>query len=449
MENNNNPHNPFPQQDPPVQDTTPRSAHVKEKFVVHIEDEDLFPDVPQDFSDAPTYKGEVYFSNPPTPTQTPTARTPSPAARNPARKPPKISKAPANLAILVIIISLSVLLSLYAISCLGDVLAINRSHQYIADVTIATDMSTNEIIDELHDAKLIKRPIFCKMFYSLAFRLKNLGVEEPKQPEYIAGAYYVNADLGLEGMLNKFRIVATEPKTVGVTFPEGMSVYQMFQRLDEAGVCKSEHLYAALEQSEFSAKEFPFLTGLTKDASRTQMLEGYLFPDTYEFFQDENANVVIRTLLERFGKAWTEKYNKRAKELGYSVDEIIIMASIIEREAADTEQMAGISAVLHNRLKNPVDYTHLGFDSTSDYITNIVAYYAGEEAALPFQVPYNTSKNEGLPPGPICNPGEASIKAALYPSDSNATYFLHDSEGNIYYANSEREHNINRSKAGI
>ena len=145
---------------------------------------------------------------------------------------------------------------------------------------------------------------------------------------------------------------------------------------------------------------------------------------------------------------WTDTYDKRAKELGYSVDEILTIASIIQREAADDTQMKLISSVIHNRLKNPSQTAgRLECDSTKDYIKKYVTPITDVNLVNKYADAYNTYSAQGLPPGPICNPGAAAIKAALYPSNTKYYYFCHDKFGNIYMARTKSEHDANVLKA--
>ncbi|MPN34248.1 Endolytic murein transglycosylase [bioreactor metagenome] len=148
--------------------------------------------------------------------------------------------------------------------------------------------------------------------------------------------------------------------------------------------------------------------------------------------------------MANFEKKWTPEYTKRAKELGYSVTQIITIASIIQKEAADVDQMAGISAVIHNRLKHAVDYPLLQCDSTIKYVELYASKLFDESKIKQYSQYYDTYTTTGLPAGPICNPGLAAIKAALYPEEgSDNLYFCHDKNGKVYYASNDIEHSKN------
>lgn len=437
-----------PQQQPPQENgSQQRSPHVRQPFVVTIEEGD-----DNYVADSPAYKGEVYFANPPQP-PLPAQNTRAKTARQ------KGQTTKLSLILAVAVVALSVLLSVYAVSCLNDVLAMNRTSEIII-VNIPQDATTNEIIDLLDDADLIRHPMFCKLFYNVTSAMRNstlskegrgtvykifYGIKgaftDSSTTSYIEGVYYVEADLGVEGMLNRFRYTRSTAETVTLTFPEGFSIYQIFARLEEAGVCKADHLYKALEESDF---KFDFINQLEPNADRTQLLEGYIFPAQYEFFLNENANSVLRRFLDTFEDRWTAERQKRATELGLTMDEVIILASIIQREAANNEQMAGISSVLHNRLKNSTSFPLLECNSTKDYVTNFVSIAISGSRLTELEALYNTYTTKGLPPGPICNPGAAAIDAVLHPSNTGYFYFRHDNKGKIYYAKTLQEHDANR-----
>jgi UPF0755 protein len=199
-------------------------------------------------------------------------------------------------------------------------------------------------------------------------------------------------------------------------------------------------LFAALSETGFN---YSFVGDIKSNDNRTQKFEGYCFPDTYEFFVDENANSVMNRLLSNFDSKWTSEYTKKAQALGMSTDDIISIASIIQKEAANAEEMALISSILHNRLAKPSAYPALECDSTKDYIVRFVKPVLGEAKANSYFDAYNTYLSPGLPPGPICNPGINAIEAALNPKETGYYYFQHDKFKKIYLAKTLDEHNAN------
>ncbi len=223
-------------------------------------------------------------------------------------------------------------------------------------------------------------------------------------------------------------------------FPEGWTIYQMFDKIAEFGVCSKDQLLASIEGTDF---EYSYINEIPDNSDRTFRLEGYLYPSTYEFYEKSDANTIIRKFLEASESKWTEEYEAQRVALGLTRDEVIIIASIIQREAANKEQMGLVSSVIHNRLDNSVSWPLLGCDSTANYISKYVAANVSTLEAVSYENSYDTYIQPGLPPGPICNPGDDAIHAALFPDDTNYYYFRHDKFGKIYMARTQSEHDEN------
>ncbi|MBR6941308.1 MAG: endolytic transglycosylase MltG [Clostridia bacterium] len=405
----------------------------KPKFEVHIDDDDdLLTFEPDDFS--PEYKGEIYFSGAkPIRNQS----VPQPVAEPKKKKKKKKGGYGALSIFLIVMILMTSGLSVFGISCINDVLAFNRGEDSV-NVTVPLDADTDQIIDILADAGLVKQPFFCKMYCKLVSTLLS-----KKEPVYLSGVYNVEKNLGLEGYLSKFRETQVGKDTVMVSIPEGWTIYQIIDRLDKFGVCSKSKMLSSIKGTTF---EYDFVESIADDSTRTFKLEGYLYPNTYEFYVDGDANSVLRKFLDEWKKQWTDDYQKRADELGYTKDEIMIIASIIQREAADTEQMADISSVIHNRLRHAASWPTINCDSTETYITKYIKPNVSTSLATYYATNYNTYDTLGLPPGPICNPGDAAIKAALYPNNTGYYFFRHDNKGNIYLARTQSEHDANANK---
>lgn len=338
----------------------------------------------------------------------------------------------------IIVVLSSVLASMYCISCINDVLALSRDDELVT-VEIEKDADYKEIIDVLGDNGLVKHEWFCK----LMTKFRHFD-----EKSYINGIHYLTADMGVEGMLTAMQENRTSGETIRLSFPEGWTIPQIIEKLAANDVCPEEYLYDALAKVEF---DYGFVNTIPNDGSRAYYLEGYMFPDTYDFFVSdkaggigENPNSVIRKFLANYETKWSEVYEKRAQELGYTMDEIIIIASIIQKEAADQSQMADVSSVIHNRLNNRSSYPTLGCDSTKKYVTNYLAKELGAAKANTYMSGYDTnSTRAGLPTGPICNPGAAAIEAALNPSDTNYFYFCHNEKGKIYLASTYSQFQAN------
>ncbi|MBQ3140988.1 MAG: endolytic transglycosylase MltG, partial [Clostridia bacterium] len=200
---------------------------------------------------------------------------------------------------------------------------------------------------------------------------------------------------------------------------------------------------AAVNTGEFN---YDFIPYDAEFRGRFYRLEGYLFPDTYDFYINENVNSVVRKFLNNFNTKFTPNMRQRAAELGMSIDQVVALASIIEKEAPDVFEKANVSGVFHNRLKDPARFPKLQSDATSFYVKNVI-YKSLDMTDQIYDTAYNTYSRNGLPVGAICNPGGASLTAALYPSTSGDYYFVTDKAGNFYYASSLNQHNANIRKA--
>ncbi|MBO7319102.1 MAG: endolytic transglycosylase MltG, partial [Clostridia bacterium] len=232
--------------------------------------------------------------------------------------------------------------------------------------------------------------------------------------------------------------------TVRLTFPEGWTIAQIFEKLEKYEVCTAKKLYANLE---LVGKQYSFISEIEDNSNRYLKYEGYLFPDTYDFFIDENPTSVLEKLFNNFNNKWTAEYVARAKELGLTVDEVMNIAAIIQREAKGKSQMYTISSVIHNRLNAASTYPTLDMNSTKDYISSLESYKLFSDFYYELYLnTYNTYSSQGLPPGPICNPGESAIKAALYPDNTDYYFFMHSPTGQMYVARTAAEHHLNTQK---
>lgn len=217
--------------------------------------------------------------------------------------------------------------------------------------------------------------------------------------------------------------------TIKVTIPEGYSVAQTFDLLVKKGVCAStEFLYSAMETEDFS--KYSFLSEISLDENRCFKLEGYLYPDTYEFYRLSKGSTVIHKILGNTETRLTEDIKTKASELGYSVDQIMTIASMIEKETGDANTMPTVASVIYNRLNKPMK---LQLECTVNYIDRYVKpYISGDKDR--YSAYYNTRKCSALPAGPICNPGKKAIQAALNPEQTDYFFFLSDEEGNYHFA---------------
>lgn len=334
----------------------------------------------------------------------------------------------------LVCIAVSTVLSIFTISCMNDILAIGRKADKTVEVNVPANMSTKSAIKLLSKKKLIKHRIFCTAYAK---------IRKIKDDNYMTGIYYLNKSMGVEKMLFTIKQPPKSGETVTITFPEGFTIDQIVQKLSVNGVCDAKSLYAAINDVDFS-NEYDFLKGINNRGDRYRVLEGFFYPDTYEFFKEENASAVVRVFLSNFKKKWTEDMQKQANSLGLTADQAVRLASIIQKEAGDKGQMPVISGVLVNRLKNKGLYPTLQCDSTTHYIEDFIKLNITDKSKIDkFVNAYSTYKCEGLPAGAIGNPGIDALKAAVNPDKSNYFFFAHDANGKIYLASTDAQRQSN------
>lgn len=237
----------------------------------------------------------------------------------------------------------------------------------------------------------------------------------------------------------------TVSNTVTVMFPEGTSVSQMAVILEQNGVCPAADFMAQANNPQ-NLEGFSF--AIPNPEERAFLLEGYLFPDTYEFYKNENPESVIKRFLKNTQAKLTDEILAECDALGFTLDEILTLASIIQEEAGNPSEMCKVSSVLHNRLQSK-KYPRLQCDVATFYLRDYVKPYVDEARYETLSELYNTYKCDGLPAGPITNSGIEAVKAALFPDKTDYYYFVTDSDGVYYYAETWSGHLENCEIAGL
>ncbi len=267
--------------------------------------------------------------------------------------------------------------------------------------------------------------------------------------DFIAGQYYLSPSMSVEQIVDKIRAGDVYAETIWFTIPEGYMIKDIAVRLEDKGLAQREHFIemAASPPAEIK-EEFPFLE-INDDPDLEYMLEGYLFPDTYEVYTDADLQDVVKLMLRRTDQIINEEYRQRMQELDLTLHEVLTIASLIEKEARVDHERALIAGVIYNRLE--IDQ-RLQIDATIQYILGETREFLTYDD-LEIESPYNTYQNAGLPPGPIAAPGEASIKAALYPEDSEYYFYnyKYDDSGEHYFSRTYEEHleNVRRAEENL
>lgn len=225
----------------------------------------------------------------------------------------------------------------------------------------------------------------------------------------------------------------TAVREVTVTIPEGYSFMQIARLLEQKGVCSAEDFYN--ECQTYTPQSF----SIPISEDRCFRMEGYLFPDTYRFYINDNPRNVLIKMLNNF----------RSK-VGDVSDETLILASIIEREARSEKHMKLVSSVFHNRLNNRKEFLYLNADPTRDYVNQYITDNPLVSNQSKFAPLYNTcGKRIGLPAGPICCPGLQAIRAALEPTESPYYYFFYGKDYDNHYSVTLEEHEQKMAEIGV
>ncbi len=315
----------------------------------------------------------------------------------------------------------SLICSLFLLSVGNDALALVKpGGEY--EVTIEQGSSSSEIANALKEANIID--------YPWAFRLFSLITGQSSGFQY--GTYTLNSDMDYLELTANLQRVAVEKETVTIMFPEGRELREIAATLEENGVCSVEDFMDVVENEVF---DYDFLQDVP---DRENQLEGYLFPDTYEFYTNEDPVVVIKKFLNNFNVKFADEFYTRAEELDMTIDEVVTLASIIEREAAGNTDRELVSSVFHNRLDSN-SYPLLQSCATVQYVLQERKSVLSIEDTK-IESPYNTYLYAGLPIGPIASPGLKSIEAALYPEESNYLFFVVGGDGEHIFSSTYEQH---------
>ena len=312
------------------------------------------------------------------------------------------------------VVAVSVILAYNIIMITNEVFAFVKTPS-AAEITLPQTADIDSISRILSENKLIKYPSIFRLYANLRSRNKNW--------EFRGGeTFVVSADMGYDDFIAEFRVRAAARQEIRLAFPEGFTIDQIIDRLVENGVGERSNYEYIINNHQF--EEYDFLKPLyasERDKDITYILEGYLFPDTYDFFTNENEFNVIRKFLNNFDVKFDVRSYERLKILDMSLDELIILASMIQREARDKEDFSKVSAVFHNRLLNSADFPYLESDATILYEFDEHKIVTPEDLEL--DLPYNTYLRPGLPPSAISNPGSDAIHAALEPHEEYVGYY--------------------------
>ena len=317
-----------------------------------------------------------------------------------------------------------------------------RGEDVVMDIPMGTPAA--KIADKLEESGAVKVPLLFRVYSKL------MGYDN----QFKYGLYTFNTEAGYKALCEMLINDGAKAETVEVTIPEGTGINDFTKNvngekvtvpgiatiLENKGVCSKSDFYEALREAKRDSK---LLSG-ADDVKTYYTLEGYLFPETYSFYSYDNSKECARLAVERMLKETenriTDEMFKRAEEMGYTMNEILTMASIVQMEAGievKTEEakarletnMKGVAGVFYNRLDSVETGGTLGSSPTLFYGDS----FKQDDGRYNTQGDNDFSAIKGLPPGPLCSPGIDAINAALYPKSSDYLYFVTDSSGNFYF----------------
>ena len=350
----------------------------------------------------------------------------------------KLSRFAESFLLICIFVGVAVFLAYFALVSASDLLGLGQQDKQI-EVTLTPEEAAS--LDKTAEVLKENGVISQKVVFKLYAKLKN------KEGSFLAKTFVLNNKWGYDQIMDHLAYDKAESDIVTITFREGMTERQIGELLEENKVCTAEKFYAALENGDYSSYDFAGL--VPDDDLRFRRYEGYIFPDTYEFYTSMKPEEVVKKFFHNFDQKVDADVMKQIRNLSNGLgelDNLITLASIIQKEATDMENMKMVSSVFHNRLKNSAEYPYLQSDATSNYIRDDIRKFMTEDNQEMYDA-YDTTKVVGLPIAPICNPGMDAIQAAIHPADTNYYYFVSDDAGNYYFASTLSEHEANIRKA--
>ena len=335
-----------------------------------------------------------------------------------------------------IVIGIAILCSAYVIKFAKEFLGIGKSDLEIV-IEVPMNSSTEDIANQLLSEGIIDNTYLFR-FYS---RIKG------SDGTFVAGPHTLTPDMTYEDMVEELQKgVEDVRETVDVVFEEGITIFAAAQKLEEAGVCSAEEFIRAINTADYG---YAFEENVKVSSLKFYKMEGYLFPDTYTFYLDEDARIVAKKFCKNFNLKITADIYGRMEDLGMELEELLTIASMVQAEARSVSDMKKVASVFLNRLEKPNEYPLLQSDPTKNYVEDIIIPNIEVPSKAMYEA-YNTYEGSGLPPGPICNPGLDAINAVLYPTDTDYYFFCANVEtGEVFYAETNEQHEENLVLAGL
>ncbi len=360
------------------------------------------------------------------------------------------------------ILAVSVYLSRYIVTYALDLTGI-VTNDFRIDVIIPEDADKETVAAILAENNIISSPKFFTAFGELT----------KKEDTFIPGTYTLSSTMSYMTLYSTMQKEAYQSKIVTIRIVEGMTAREIGELLEENCVCFAEDFEKYYKNIQ---NNYDFERRLSESHLKYNQLEGYLFPDTYEFYvvqamedkslhggtseealemyenSEENAEEVAMKIYNNFNDKMTRIMYKQMGEMNMTLDEVITLASMVQKEAASVDDMYYVASVFLNRIRNSESFPKLQSDVTVLYVENEVKPYLTANSARfnSIAAAYNTYECDGIPAGPICNPGLDAIDAVLNAAETNYFYFCANEEtGEVFYAETQEQHEENLILAGL
>ena len=344
----------------------------------------------------------------------------------------KISK---KIFFIAIILIISIVIAIGSLIISKDIIGL-RGDSKENKIVIPKNSSTKNIADILYKNDIIDNSILF-LIYS---RITN------SHNEYNYGEYLLSSDMPYDIISDELKKPSKNTEDLSVTFPEGITLDKYGEILEKANIITKGEFIEEIEKIDIYSK---FKDQIIKNDLIFYKMEGYAFPDTYNFFSGESSKSVVDKIFTKFKNIINVDILKRVDELDMRLDEIITLASIIQNEAGDKNEMKKVSSVFHNRINNKSVFPKLQSDPTKKYVRETISKSIIDTDDN-IKNAYDTYKSEGFPPGPISNPGLDAIMAALYPDETPYYYFCSNLKTReFFYAITLDEQEKNLIKAGL
>ncbi|MBQ9937249.1 MAG: endolytic transglycosylase MltG [Oscillospiraceae bacterium] len=350
------------------------------------------------------------------------------------KKKKKKKKTLSNLIWALIVVAVSVMLAVLIIFGFKDIYGLKPDGVGSKDVYIEKGSSTAQIAETLYDNGIIEQPflfrVYCKLGDTSGFQY---------------GYHTLSGNMSYEEITSELKKLAKKEDVVEVTVVEGWNLYDIAKELKDKKVIENiNDFMKAVERMEVN---YEFIKDAPENQYRYYKYEGYFYPDKYEFYTGTtDYESIAKKFFSNFVAHMDSDIKAGLKETDMTFDEVIILASLIQAEAGNVNEMGMVSSVFHNRLNNPAAYPNLQSDVTINYVERVIKKTIAYEHQDLYDA-YNTYKCKGLMPGAVCNPTKEAIRAALYPDKSSYNYFVTDLSGKYYYAKTYQQHLNNCAKA--